>query len=505
MKWWGWGSTAVSVSPSPEFRRRLQRELGEVSPASTDRIPPSLEPSRPVVLPGRLATDDATRLHYARGRSYPDLLQLRSGRTLDCVDAVAFPESTDDISAILAQKSVAVIPFGGGTSVVGGVSPRRGGHDAVVALDMSGLNRIISIDATDLTVTVQAGVFGPALESALCTRGLTLGHFPQSFEYSTVGGWIATRSAGQESTRYGRIEDLVAGLTVVTPAGRITTGRAPASASGPETRELLVGSEGVFGVITEATLRVHAVPSARRYQSYLFPSFAAGLEACRAIVQSGIHPAVLRLSDETETQLSLDLHSTSLAVQRVLSFTGRRPGAHLLLAFDGPPHEAKTAGRTARRLQGLPLGSSPGRHWSRERFMHPYLRDALMDMGYMIDTFETAASWSRLPQLYNALKTTPSGIVACHVSHGYRDGASLYFTTIDAARTGQEEGQWRAFKSAVSEAIVIHGGTISHHHSIGTDHRPWLPRERGQLAVDVLKGIKRQLDPFGIMNPEKLI
>ena len=501
MKWWGWGAPDVEANPSPEFLSRLDQELGPSQPTAAIRRPPPLTAPRPVSLPCRALNDDATRLTYAAGRSYLDLIRLRSLQAIDSVDAVAFPESPAEIAALLTMKNVAVVPFGGGTSVVGGVAPLRGKHQAVVALDMSGLDKILDIDRTSMTVTAEAGIFGPQLEAAVQAHGLTLGHYPQSFEYSTLGGWLATRSAGQESTRYGRIEDLVSRIAVATPAGRIDGGQAPATATGPEIRELLVGSEGAFGVITEATMRLHPLPRARRYRSYLFSSFAEGAEACRRMLQSSIRPAVMRLSDETETQLLFDLARTSPLLQRAFRVTGRTPGAHLLLGFDAP----SSTSSILRSLHGLPLGSSPGRHWERDRFRQPYLRDALIDRGYMIDTFETAAPWSRLLALYDVLKKTPRGIVACHLSHAYADGASLYFTVIDRATVGDQAAQWHAFKSIVTDAIVKHGGTISHHHGIGIDHKAWLGAERGELALDVLRAIKNQLDPHGIMNPGKLL
>jgi alkyldihydroxyacetonephosphate synthase len=502
MKWWGWGAPDIEIQPSQPFLRRLEKLLESPETRSSARTPPALQSPRAVVLPCNTLSDDVTRLARSTGRSYLDLIRLRSEATIDGVDAVAFPESADEIAAVLASRNVAIVPFGGGTSVVGGVSPLRGNHDAVVALDMSGLDKIIDIDTTSMTVTAQAGILGPQLEAAVRKHGLSLGHFPQSFEYSTLGGWLATRSAGQESTRYGRIENMVSHVSMMTPGGRIDAGKSPASATGPEIRELLVGSEGTFGVITEATMRLHAVTK-REYRSYIFPTFAEGIDACRRMLQSSIRPAIIRLSDESETQISFDLANTSDVIQRGLHWTGRRPGAHLLLAFDGS--EASAARSIARKHHGLPLGSSPGRHWARDRFRHPYLRDALIDRGYMIDTFETAAPWSRIPALYVALKSAPRGVVACHLSHAYSDGASLYFTVIDRARAGDEEAQWRELKTTVTDAIVKNGGTISHHHAIGVDHKRWLAAERGEVALSVVREIKKHLDPFGIMNPGKLV
>jgi alkyldihydroxyacetonephosphate synthase len=503
IKWWGWGSPDIEVSPSPEFLQRVGGPHAHPAPP----VAPALTPARSVSLPCRTANDDTTRLRYSAGRSYLDLLRLRSGGTLDGIDAVAFPETAADIEALLQRKNIAFIPFGGGTSVVGGVTPLRGSHDAVVAIDMSSLNRVLEVDRVSMTVTAEAGIFGPRLEEAVQREGMTLGHYPQSFEYSTLGGWIATRSAGQESTRYGRIEDLVARVEAITPAGMLGAGNPPASSTGPETKAMLVGSEGAFGVITAATMRLHPMHQQRGFRSYLFSSFAEGMEACRALVQAGIHPAVMRLSDETETQLSFDLSRTPEMIQRLFRLSGRHPGAHLLLAFDGKDREVRQQVSSARALirHALPLGASPGRHWARDRFRHPYLRDALIGMGFMVDTFETAAPWSRLQNLYETLKRTPQGVVACHISHAYSDGASLYFTVIEKSRTGDERAQWQAFKARVTNAIVKHGGTVSHHHAVGLDHKPWLDAERGSLGLAMVRALKRELDPFGIMNPGKLI
>jgi alkyldihydroxyacetonephosphate synthase len=503
MKWWGWGSPDVEFRPSGRFLQRIEEVLGPPQHASRERA--TARRARPVSLPVEAKTDDETRLRFSTGRSYLDLIDLRSGKSIDTVDAVVSPRSIEDVEAILGARNIALVPFGGGTSVVGGVAPVRGDHDAVVALDMSRFCRVLDIDKGSMTVTAEAGIFGPRLEASVQPHGLTLGHFPQSFEYSTLGGWLATRSSGQESTRYGRIEDLVAAVSAVTPRGRIAAGHSPASSTGPELREILVGSEGAFGLIVEATMKLHPLPSLRVYRSYVFRDFTAGVEACRELLQSLVRPAVLRLSDETETELSLDLSSAPELVRRVLRFMGRRPGAHLLLAFDDPERELAVARRIVRKLGGIPLGSSPGHHWARDRFRHPYLRDALIDRGYMVDTFETAAPWSRLHSLYDAVRASAPGLAGCHVSHAYTDGASLYFTVIERVCLGDERAQWQELKNRISEAIVTHGGTISHHHGVGLHHKPWLGRERGERGLSVLRSIKGELDPFGIMNPGKLL
>lgn len=500
MKWWGWGSPDVSTEPSEELLHRLRLALGCDFPRQIpDRRPPRLPAKRPVTACGGLRTDDATRLQFAAGRSYIDLIRLRRGQLIEAPDAVASPASADEIRPLLRQRASAVVPYGGGTSVVGGVAARRGKHDSVIVLDTSNLNRVLALDAESMTIRVEAGMFGPELERHARAAGLTLGHFPQSFEYSTVGGWIAARSAGQESTRYGSIEDVVTAVTMLAPSGDIATKAVPRSATGPELRDLVVGSEGAFGVITDATLRLHRIARRRVYRSYLFRTFEEGVDAVRELLQSApTTPAVLRLSDETETQLAFDVSRTSPAVQSLLHRFGRAPGAHLLLGFDDAAPQARPRG-------GLPLGGSPGKKWSRERFSHPYMRDTLIDYGVFVETFETATSWSNLLPLYRGITGTLRGVVAVHLSHAYTDGASLYFTVFDAPPRGGEEAFWDAFKKQATDAIVACGGTISHHHGIGVDHKAWLRTERGSLGLQLLGAMKRELDPDEIMNPEKLL
>jgi alkyldihydroxyacetonephosphate synthase len=373
-----------------------------------------------------------------------------------------------------------------------------------------------------LTVTLGPGLRGPAAERALASQGVTLGHFPQSFEYSSVGGWVATRSAGQASTGYGKIEEMVAGLRCVSPAGTIDLPALPASAAGPQLRELLVGSEGVFGVISAATLRVRPRPPVRRYEGWMFKSFPEGAEAFRRLEQQGAAPELARLSDEVETALSLQMaegasasRRLGLAYMRARGFSG---GCLAILGFEGAnatvTRRRATAARVLRSEGGLALGTGPGRAWERQRFATPYLRDALLDNCVMIETLETAAEWSRLMELYGAVtqairssleaRGTPP-LVMCHVSHLYPDGASLYFTFMAAQEEGTPLDQWQAAKSAASDAITANGGTITHHHAIGRDHAAWLEREIGELGVEVIRSAKQRLDPGGIMNPGKLL
>ncbi|MDQ3719297.1 MAG: FAD-binding oxidoreductase, partial [Actinomycetota bacterium] len=471
-----------------------------------------------------LRVDRDARVAHAAGRGYADLVRLRAGDVSGAPDGVLIPESADRISAVLAvcaEHEVAVVPFGGGTSVVGGVEPLRDGHEAVLTLDLSCLDLVVDIDEVSLTATLEAGLMGPAAEEALSSAGLTLGHFPQSFEYSTVGGWVATRSAGQASTGYGRINELVEGVHLCAPAGELVLEALPATAAGPSLLELVVGSEGVLGVITQATLRVRPVPEERIYEGWAFRSFAEGAEALRAIEQRGASPDVVRLSDEEEARLALAMtgESTADRLGRAYLRARRREGGCLgIVGYEGTADDVarrrKRTGSLLRAAGGVALGRRPGRGWARGRFAGPYLRDVLMGRGVMVETLETATRWSRLAELrkavQDALHTSLSArgtppLVTCHISHVYPSGASLYFTSLARQEQDAELEQWSAAKSAASDAIVALGATITHHHAVGRDHLPWMYDEVGELGVELLRAAKERLDPSGIMNPGKLI
>ncbi len=538
MRWWGWGEEGAQVELPEAAGGLLAGELG-VDPAAPRRPPVALddvrlpEPRAGARLRERLVgvlgdehvlDDRPARVGRAAGRSYPDLVRLRSGDALAAPDLVLTPASGEQIArvlAICAEERVAVVPFGGGTSVVGGVNPVADGFAAAVCLDLRRLDRLAGWDPLSLTATLEGGVFGPAAERLLGAEGLTLGHFPQSFEFSTVGGWLATRSAGQASTGYGRIDDLVEGLRLVSPAGELVARPLPASAAGPDLRELVVGSEGVLGVITEATLRVRPAPAARRYEGWSFRGFAEGVDALRVLEQSGAAPDVARLSDEPETRLSLAMAPSGGTAERLgrryLSWRGHGGGCLAIVGYEGDPDDVERrrvrTGALLRAGGGLALGRRPGEVWLRSRYGGPYLRDELMSRGVMVDTLETAGSWSGLGRLYaavgDALRDTLAGrgtpaLVMCHVSHLYRSGASLYFTFL-ARQEDDALAQWRAAKTAASDAIVAAGGTITHHHAVGSDHAPWMPAEVGELGLELLRAAKARLDPQGIMNPGKLL
>ena len=548
MRWWGWGVDGHDA-PLPRAAAALLRdELGmdgaHAAPVALDRVELA-EPALQAAARAQLATavggyehvrdDRLTRITHAAGRSYPDLLRLRSATGLTAPDAVVYPADHDETAAVLAicaKHAIAVVPFGGGTSVVGGVEPDSGPHHAAISLDLARLTGLHALDTRSQLATFGAGTLGPQVERLLHEHGLTLGHFPQSFEFSTVGGWAATRSAGQASTGYGRIDELVVALRAATPSGELTTRTVPASAAGPDLRELLLGSEGTLGVITEVTLRVRPRARHHRYDAYALPGFAAGTNALRELEQAGAAPDVARLSDEEETRLSLALASRPAATRllrtymdaRVRHAGGHRDRPHrpagcmTILGFDGDATEIARrrarARRILRRHGAVALGPAPGATWAKSRFHGAYLRDELMGRGVLVDTLETATTWTDLDGLHHAVRWalgaalaargTPA-MVMCHVSHLYPTGASLYFTFLARQEPGAQLAQWRAAKLAASEAISAAGATITHHHAIGRDHAPWLEAEVGPLGIAALQAVKARVDPTAIMNPGKLL
>ena len=508
----------------PEGSRGERVELERV------RLPESALPAaalgrlRGTVGEANVRLDRLDRVVHAAGKSYPDLVRLRAGDASAAPDAVVLPGSAEEVAAVLAvcaEEGVAVVPFGGGTSVVGGVEPLRDGFASVITLDLGRLDGL-SVDRTSLLATFGAGLRGPRAEARLQSRGLTLGHFPQSYEFASIGGYVATRSAGQASTGYGRIDELVRGARLVAPAGELVVKPFPASAAGPALRELVVGSEGALGVIVEATLAVRPLPAERRYEGWSFRSFADGAEAFRLLEQAHASPDVARLSDEEETRLAFALSSSGSAFERIgrayLRARGHDGGCLVIAGYEGEAHEVARRARRAhailRDAGGLALGSRPGDAWLRGRYAGPYLRDELLDRGVMAETLETAATWTNLRAVHDAVaaalrtalaeRGTPA-LVGCHISHLYPSGASLYFTWMARQEHGAELDQWRAAKSAACDAIIAAGGTLTHHHAVGRDHVPWMRAEIGDLGVDVLRGAKERLDPGGIMNPGKLI
>jgi len=540
MRFWGWGTDGYDGPLPAASEAMLRAELGVAAADGVRRSPVDIDavtlPKIRLTKTARAALaavvgdehvrdDAATRVLHSAGKSYPDLVRLREGEVPAAPDVVVYPGDHDAVAALLevcAAQKLTAVPFGGGTSVVGGVEPLRGkGHKAVVTIDLARLSYVRDVDPRSLLATIGAGTTGPEAERLLAEHGLTLGHYPQSFEFSTVGGWVATRSAGQASSGYGRIDELVVGLRAATPAGEVVALPFPGTAAGPDLRELLVGSEGTLGVLTEVTLRVRPRPRAARYEAFSLPDFVTGIETLRELEQSGIAPAVCRLSDEEETRLQFSLAGGSAAVKAgkaYLAARGHSEACTMILGFEGTAaeiaDERARVVRVLRRHGAVGLSTRPGEKWRDGRFRGPYLRDELLSRGVMVDTLETATSWAGLLDLYRGVgaalrralgeRGTPA-LVMCHVSHVYPTGASLYFTFLATQERGAELQQWHAAKSAAGEAIVAAAGTITHHHAVGRDHAPWLEPEIGTLGIELLRAAKQQLDPDGILNPGKLI
>lgn len=527
---WSWIANALGMKELPQTPAKKLDDirLGEsrLGAAARDDL-------AAVVGREKLRDSAFERASHARGKSYHDLLYLRAGKLDDAPDAVVYPRSADQTVRVLQwaeQHKVAVIPFAGGSSVVGGVSGSRGNFAASVALDLTEMNKFLAIDTVSMTATAEAGIYGSDLEAALNAKGFKLGHHPQSFEFSTLGGWIAARGAGQQSNRYGRAEKWFVGAEIATAKALWRLPPLPASAAGPDLRALIAGSEGAFGVITQATFRIHHLPQASDYSAFLFPDFATGAEAVRKIVQAEIPVASMRLSDPDETYFfqafgkvgQTPTLKDKLQAQFLRSMgLGERPCA-LILGLEGDgalvAFARKAARATIRSCRGVSVGRGPAQRWYQGRFHGPYLRDPLMDRGVGIDTLETATTWSNVARLRDEVRaaldkamreTAPvaggHGLVMAHISHSYPDGASLYFTFLFPRDLKNDIAQWKAIKTAASDAIVRAGGTISHHHGVGEDHVGWLEAEKGATGIGVLRAIKRELDPAGVLNPGKLL
>jgi alkyldihydroxyacetonephosphate synthase len=526
MRWWGWGEDAKAGPTPPEVIAWFEAQLGALDPP---RGPVALEdvrldpPRLPDALRSRFAEilrdDREARVLHARGKSYPDLIRQRAGDCADAPDAVLVPRDHDEVRAVLeacAASAVAVVPFGGGTSVVGGLEPVREAFAALVSLDLRALDALEMLDERSQLAVVGGGVRAVELDARLAERGFTLGHFPQSYEHVSIGGCVATRSAGQASTGYGRIDDLVVGAQLAAPAGDLDLRAQPASAAGPELRRLVIGSEGVLGAITRVALRVRPLPELTRYEGWIFPSFGAGAEVLRRLEQGGVAPDVARLSDEVETRMGFGLAGLgslrSGALNAYLRARGVAHGAAAIVGWGGGEDAVRSRRETAievlRDGGGVAIGQQAGKAWVRTRFAGPYLRDELMSRGVLVETLETATTWTQLFSVYRAVGDAlraHAPLVACHISHVYPTGASLYFTFMARARRGEELVQWAEVKGAASEAIVGAGATISHHHAVGRDHAGYLAAEVGETGVAALRALKRELDPAGIMNPGKLL
>jgi alkyldihydroxyacetonephosphate synthase len=525
-KFWGWGFEDQQppddqvAAAAAGAREHLGFPPAEVErPVTLDDIElraPRIEP--PGSLAHICATERYERVTHAYGKAYRDIVRAFRGRFDNPPDVVARPADEAAVERVLAwceEAGAAAIPFGGGTSVVGGVEPPP--DRPAVSIDLGALDRVLDVDELSRAARIQAGALGPALEDQLRGHGYTLRHFPQSFEYSTLGGWIATRAGGHFATLYTHIDDLVESVRAVTPRGLWESRRLPGSGAGPSPDRMLIGSEGTLGVITEAWMRVQAAPRFKESAGVTFDSFESGAEAVRALSQSGLHPSNCRLLDGDEAALTGALPAAA---------GGDRRPALLVLGFESADHELGAwMGRALELCEdhggqpadgGRPAADPPERGSSegawRDAFLQaPYLRDTLIAAGVFAETFETAVTWDRLSELVRTVKERArealggEGTVTCRLTHVYPDGAAPYFTVLAPARRGDELAQWDEVKTAISEVILAGGGTITHHHAVGRDHRPWYDRQRPDPFAEALRAAKAAVDPAGILNPGVLI
>jgi len=470
---------------------------------------------------------------HARGKSLRDLIRQRRGDLPRVPDVVVRPGNEEDVAAVLraaVSADAVVIPFGGGSSISGSLEASPTETRPVISVDLGRLDKLLAVDASSRLARVQAGVFGPHLEAQLGAQGYTFGHFPDSFTHSTLGGWIATRSSGMQSDRYGDIADMTKGLRVVTPAGTLVTRPIPTTSTGPSIREMVLGSEGRLGLITEATVHVRRIPERRTILGYLFPTFADGLEAMRDIAASECSVSVTRVSDAHETQFSFAMRKRPTLVDKLQSkalrtFLERRLGYDLremslsFVGYEGSDaHVAgqrKAVGKIVKRHGGLCIGSGPGALYDQKKFDTPHIRDFLLDRGAAADVSETAMPWSRLVPVYDAVSAAAYGAFAtlgvqgylmCHLSHSYHAGACLYFTFAFSPMPGGDMiAEYDVVKTAIQQAFVDNGATLSHHHAVGTEHAQWLEQDISAPGVMMLEALFDGTDPGRHLNPGKIV
>ncbi|HWH93394.1 MAG TPA: FAD-binding oxidoreductase [Baekduia sp.] len=548
MKWSGWGAEGVSFSAhdKPALGPFLQRHLGlepavVAAPVSFDDLdvpPPSLGPEllgalRDVVGAAHVSVDALDRVVHARGKSLRDLVRHRAGQLGRIPDVVVRPgdeQEIVDLLGVVLDADAVLIPFGGGTNISGSLEVPAEETRAVVSVDLGRLDRVLDIDETSRLARIQAGVFGPHLEQQLNARGWTLGHFPDSFTYSTLGGWIATRSSGMQSDKFGDVAELTRGMRVVTPTGVLTVRPVPATSTGPSVREMILGSEGRLGIITEATVHVHRVAQERTILGYLFPDWPAALAAMRDIAASDASPSITRVSDAPETQFSFATKKGNALVDRLKSralreFLQRRRGfdvGAMCLAFIGyegsTQHVAaqrRLTGRIVAGHGGVCIGRGPGELYDQKKFDTPYIRDYLLDRGALGDVSETAAPWSALPEVYDNVMAAArdrfdalgvKGYIMSHLSHSYHGGACLYFTFAFRPSAGRDGlAEYDTIKTAIQQAFVDSGATLSHHHAVGTEHAQWLEQDISAPGVAMVRALFEAVDPGANLNPGKIV
>ena len=545
MKWWGWGveGVAFTYDNKPDFAPFVKKAVGldldgsaGSSVSFTDLTLPSstiddafLAELGAIVGAENAIVDDELRLVHTYGKSIRDLLRIRASELPRMPDVVLYPADEAEVAAVVSAAVAAnavIIPFGGGSNISGSLEPHPGEARVVISLDLGRLNRVVSIDEGSGIARIQAGAQGPYIEEQLNARGWTMGHFPDSFTHSTLGGWVATRSSGMQSDKYGDIADIARGLRMVRPAGIVDIRPVPSASTGPSVREMILGSEGRLGVITEVTVQVHRTPAVREINGYLFPSWEAGIAAMHEISESDARPTVTRVSDARESGFSFATGKakTGFDPQKVLMAYLRRRGWNLeginlsFIGFEGSAshvaYEKKIVKRIVKKHGGLAVGKGPGVLYDQKKFDTPYLRDFLLDRGAAADVSETAAPWSRLNEIHDAVyaaaneayeKIGTPGWIMSHLSHSYHSGACLYFTFAFVHDGENAIAQYDVVKSAIQQAFVDHGGTISHHHGVGREHAPWLEQDISTEGVALMSGLFATADPKKNFNPDKVI
>ena len=547
MKWWGWGHEDVTFDDStkPELWPYLKRELGvdeirwEKPVAFEDVTLPEQKNNEAFLAAigaglgeGQVVDDKKSRLVHAAGKSFRDLWLMRHGQVQFAPDCVVYPDTEEDVALVVRaahEHGVVLVPFGGGSNIAGCLVPSDRGGRMVVSLDMCRMHRVLEVDRYSLTARIQPGVYGQHLEDQLAEHGVTLGHFPDSFLHSTLGGWVATRSAGMQSDIYGKIEDMVISLRMVTPSGTIITRTVPKSSNGIDIKHLCIGSEGILGVITEVVVQVHHKPEKEDWYGWLFPDFKSGLDAIHECHRGDCMPTVTRLNDPKKTALSFAFKHPKTGIKDKIAkafkwYIGNvkkidfNQCCLMVVKYEGTPQAFNRIKNRVTAIyekhRGVCLGAEPGRSFAKVKFDFPHLRDYVMDRSIMADVSETATTWDNLRTLHEsgladveqAIKDTGvDAWVGCHLSHSYRTGASLYFTFGCLQREGREIEQYLYVKKAAEDAFMKNGGTLSHHHAVGTEHLPWVEEDLSPTGLKAVKALKAGLDPNDIMNPGKII
>ncbi len=549
MKWWGWGDESITFTHEDKpalaafVKDAVGIDLDAGKPAIVDFDQLEIDPVQ--VSPGLRAKltdavgeewvhDDAMdRVVHTYGKSLRDLVRIRRGDLGRLPDLIVYPADEGEVAAIvdaaLADDAV-VIPFGGGTNISGSLEAPRGERRTVLSIDMGRMDRVLEIDDISQTARIQAGALGPRLEAQLNAKGWTIGHFPDSFNHSTLGGWIATRSSGMQSDKYGDIADLTRAVRVVTPNGVLATRNVPSSSTGPSVREMILGSEGRLGVITEATVHVHRLPAERKILDYLFPDWSRALRAMHDIAASDAAPSVTRVSDAPETGFSLATKkgggladkAQSIALKLFLERVKHFDTSEMCLSFIGyegtaehVKRQRKLVGDIVKSHGGLCVGASPGELYDQKKFDTPYIRDFLLDRGGLADVSETSAPWARLEPLYDGVIAAANkayddlgvkGWVMCHLSHSYHSGACLYFTFAFKETQGADGlAQYDTVKTAIQNAFMELGATLSHHHAVGLEHAPWLEQDISPAGVAMVESLLHGVDPGRNLNPGKIL